>query len=236
MISTNYLRCDPSAIPLELQAVARWVGWKAIQKSPGAKPDKEPFRTDLLNTHASSTDPETWGTFEQAVTALEEDDSDFTGIGFVLNGDGIVGVDIDHCVDGTTGDINPAAIALMDSLQAGYIEISPSGTGLRSFGYAEPLDRGRKGKLNGLDVEFYSTGRYLTVTGHVVKAGSVSTFRGFADQAASLDTGKKRDPATGEIVAVPTDERLASLLQRNTQAQSYLRPRSVSPTAAGRGG
>lgn len=212
--SIDYLRCDPAAIPPELQAVARWVGWKAIQKSAEAKPDKVPFRTDLLNTHASSTDPETWGTFEQAVTALEEDGSELTGIGFVLNGDGIVGVDIDHCVDPATREVNPAAVTLLDSLQAGYVELSPSGTGLRAFGYAEPLDRGRKGKLNGLDVEFYSTGRYLTVTGHVVKAGSVSAFVGFADHAARLDTGKKKDPVTGAYVAAPGDERLAGLLQR----------------------
>jgi hypothetical protein len=78
-------------IPAELRALARWVAW-AVRGKPGEKPKKIPYDPKLPNTAASSTNPDTWGTFDQAVTAWEEGDR--TGIGFVLNSDGLVGIGI----------------------------------------------------------------------------------------------------------------------------------------------
>jgi hypothetical protein len=234
----HYLSPVTSAIPPELAKIPRWVTWKPIQDGPGTKPRKVPFRADLLNVAASSTDPDTWCHFEQAVTAYEEEDSELAGIGFVLNGDDISGVDIDNCCDAETGEINPEAMRLLDDMQAAYVEFSPSGKGLRAFGYAKPLERGRKGKLNGLDVEFYSNGRYLTLTGRALKRGALRPLNGFHEQAAKLDTGKKKDPTTGNLVDVPADERIAELLQRIRAGDVYhdsLRDLAATWSATGMG-
>lgn len=183
-MSYQFLKPKPNGIPPELAAIPRWVTWKAIQDAPGVKPRKVPFRADSINATASSTDPDTWCSFEQAVTALEEEDSDLTGIGFVLNNDGIAGVDIDNCCDASTGEIDPAAIRLLDDMQAGYIEFSPSGKGLRAIGFADPLEKGKSGKLGELKVELYTGDRYLTFTGHALKRGTLRQLAGFHDKAA----------------------------------------------------
>jgi primase-polymerase (primpol)-like protein len=80
------------------------------------------------------------------------------GLGFVLNGDGIACVDLDHCIDG--GVLAPWAQLILDRTPATYVEVSPSGTGLHIFGFAHVgLGRNKGG------VEFYDRGRYMTVTG-----------------------------------------------------------------------
>ena len=160
--------------PPELQVQARWVTWVA-EGGPGEKPRKVPYNVTLLNSRASSTDSETWGTFAQAEAAYSEGGR--SGVGIVLNGDGLVGIDIDHCV--TNGVIDPSALALLSALGAKYVEFSPSVTGLRAFGYSDGLAVGCKGKYNGLDVELYSTGRYLTVTGASISHEPISRLKGF---------------------------------------------------------
>jgi primase-polymerase (primpol)-like protein len=109
------------------------------------------------------------------------------GVGFVLNGDGIVGVDLDKCVTDTTPA--PAAMDLMNRIGCTYIEYSPSGTGLRGFGYGESLDgKRKKGVFAGLNVELYATARYLTVTGRSIVQGPLKPLPGFAAVAADLET------------------------------------------------
>lgn len=102
---------------------------------------------------ASSTDSRTWSPYEVAVASRVGD-----GLGFVLNGDGIACVDLDHCI--TDGVLEPWAQAIVDRTPATYVEVSPSGTGLHIFGFAH-VGAGRN--LGG--VEFYDRGRYMTVTG-----------------------------------------------------------------------
>jgi primase-polymerase (primpol)-like protein len=96
-------------IPAELQLLPRWVTWRAEVHAPGEKPRKVPYAPDCIDTRASSTDEATWGTFLQAEAAFL--DGDRTGVGIVLNGDGLVGVDLDACV--TDGKPSPEALALL---------------------------------------------------------------------------------------------------------------------------
>lgn len=197
------------SLPAELRQLPRWVCWRNEQGR------KTPYDAKALNARASSTDPQTWATFEQAETAYLEREGDtdaFTGVGFVLDGDGLAGVDIDHCV--TDGKPDPAALALLDNLGAAYVEVSPSGTGLRAFGYADKLEAGCKGKYDGLDVELYSTGRYLTLTGHTLKAGPIAPLRDFQALAERIRADRKVNRDTGEIVEAAPDERHAELVRR----------------------
>ena len=230
-----FLAPNFESIPAELRALPRWVTWKAVPQPGKSKPSKVPYRTDLPNTRASSTDPETWGTFAQAEAAYL--DGDRTGVGLVLDGTGdLAGVDIDGCRDAQTSVVDPAALALLKSLGAGYVEVSPSGTGLRAFGYAPPLETGANGTLDGLKVEVYSKGRYLTLTGLPIKAGPIVPLRGFGGLAERLRAGRKVNPDTGEIEGTAPDERHAELVRRIMSGEVYhdsLRDLAASLVATG---
>lgn len=148
-------------IPAELRQIPQWVCWKAKPGKNG-KIDKVPF-DPKTGRAASSTDPATWGVFEQAV-ATSKNGGGYAGIGFVLGGGPYVGVDLDDCRNPKTGVIDTWAWEIVQKLNT-YTEISPSGKGLRMFLKGELKNPGRrKGKI-----ECYVTGRFLTVTGHRVE-------------------------------------------------------------------
>jgi hypothetical protein len=178
MLRSGSLLLEPHfpSMPKELQAIPRWVVWKD---------EKVPYCAAAINAKASATDPETWTSFDQAQLAYEE--GGYLGVGFVLNGDGIVGVDLDKCVDG--GNPAPAAMNLLDSVGCQYIEFSPSGRGLRGFGYGEDI-AGRRGQLDGINVELYASKRYLTVTGRTLRKGRLAPLRGFAELARRISQGQ----------------------------------------------
>lgn len=179
--------------PHELLALTRWVVWDD---------EKIPYDPKALKSNASVTDSSTWGTFDQAQTAYFE--GGWCGVGFVLNGDGLVGVDIDKCfVDGTP---DPRAICLLEELDAAFIEISPSGKGLRAFGYAKPLRAGRRGLLNGLNAEFYSTKRYLTVTGNTIKCEPLREFNNFAELAGRIGRPTEDTESNSSVSSVSSVE------------------------------
>lgn len=232
---TAYITPNFAAMPVELRRLPRWVTWSAEQREGKAKPDKVPYRADLPNTRASVSDPDTWCTFEQVKAAYLEGDR--TGIGVVLDGTGdLAGVDIDGCRDAQTGAINPAALALLEELGARYVEVSPSGTGLRAFGYAPPLETGAAGTLDGMKLELYSKGRYLTLTGEPVKAGPLAPLRGFGELAERIRAGRKVNPDTGEIERTAPDERHAELVRRIHSGDVYhdsLRDLAASLVASG---
>lgn len=195
-------------VPHALRNEARWVAWRA-EGPTGQKPIKMPYDPSLPNTRAKVDDPTSWGTFPQVVAAFEE--GSYTGIGIVLDGSGLVGIDLDNCV--VNGKIDPAAQMLLDSVEATYIELSPSGTGLRAFGNAENLSSGVNREYNGLKVEMYSRGRYLTVTGHHVENGPVGPLRGFSELADRIRGEKTVNPQTGEVSTMAADERQAELIR-----------------------
>lgn len=161
------------ALPPEIIALRRWVLWKG---------QKKPYDPVVLGRPASILDPSTWGGFQQARSAVEL--GGWCGLGFVLNGDGLAGIDIDKCV--VNGRPDERAIELLEALNAPYIEYSPSGQGLRAFGYATPLDKGRRGVMNSQSVELYSNHRYLTLTGHALKSQPLCALTGFKELAEAI--------------------------------------------------
>ncbi len=167
MLSPNF-----PAMPAELCSVPRWVVWKGA---------KVPYCATAADSTASVTEPNTWATFDQAHTAYEE--GGYSGVGFVLSGDGIVGIDLDKCV--TEGQPAPAALGLLDRIGCEYIELSPSGNGLRGFGYGDNIT-GRRGHLDGVNVELYASKRYLTVTGRAIKSGPLVPLPGFSEVAHAI--------------------------------------------------
>lgn len=150
---TNILRVRVENIPSELKARAQWVNWR-LEEQAG----KVPY-SPRSGRRASSTDLTTWATFEEAQERL----SNYDGLGFVFSsGDPYAGVDLDSCVDTETGQVAGWALEIARDL-AGYIELSPSGTGLHIIVQAKLQNR-RRGRI-----EAYSQERYFTITGHVLE-------------------------------------------------------------------
>jgi hypothetical protein len=157
-------------IPSQMKALDRWVCH--------AKGSKAPRDAKMRKASGSSTNVATWASFPVAMERVKS--GDYAGLGFILNGDGLVVVDIDHCV--TQGVPDPKAIRLLEEMGATYIEVSISGTGLHAFGYAEQLEKGCKGNVDGLSVEVYSSVRFMIVTGNIIsKTNSLSRLKGFKE-------------------------------------------------------
>ena len=145
-----------SVLPEVLREREQWVCWREEDRK--GKPTKIPV-TPRGGGFASSTDPETWGSFETAHEYTETEYAD--GVGFVFTDDDpIVGVDLDDCRDPETGDVDDAARDIIDRLDS-YTEVSPSGTGYHVLIRGElPDGRNRRGSI-----ELYDTARFFTVTG-----------------------------------------------------------------------
>lgn len=136
-------------MPTELVSRDRWVLWKPVRRA--GRMTKMPVQVD--GSPASSTDQSTWAPFSQVRSAKRK--------GYVL-GDGIGCIDLDHCL--VDGVLTPAAAEFLAKVPPTYIEVSPSGDGLHVWGLMS-AGRGSVRRLNGLSVERYSTGRYITITG-----------------------------------------------------------------------
>ncbi|MEV0608112.1 bifunctional DNA primase/polymerase [Polymorphospora rubra] len=130
-------------MPAELRARDRWV-----------RHDRAKRPLTVTGAPASSTNPSTWTTYAKAKASTAG-----VGLGTVLDGDGVVVLDLDGCIVG--GKLTSAAARLVALAGSTYVEISPSGHGLHIFGRSDVFTGGRR--LPG--VEVYATGRYVTVTG-----------------------------------------------------------------------
>lgn len=158
---TKQSSIERAELPDALVERDQWVCWREEQRD--RKPTKVPV-TPGTAEFASSTDPDTWATFETAVDYL--DTGDVEGIGFVFTDDDpIVGVDLDDCRDPDSGDVDPVAQDIIERLDS-YTEVSPSGTGFHVLLKRDlPEGPNRRGS-----VELYDSARYFTVTGtHVEK-------------------------------------------------------------------
>lgn len=146
-------------VPETLKEKPNWVLWRAEERD--GKVTKIPYQPD--GKPAASTRPQQWTGFNEVIEAFKT--GLWSGIGFVLTGSGITGIDLDHCI-GPDGKVADWAQEIVEGFSS-YTELSPSGTGLHILVYGKlPEDKGRKKALdNEAGIEIYNSGRYLTVTG-----------------------------------------------------------------------
>ena len=114
---------------------------------------------------ASSTNPATWADFLTVQDAYQENPDRFSGIGFVFSeDDNLVGIDLDDCYALTPplAGFKNAAMQHLASQVDGYMEISPSGTGVKIFTRSAPFASHAD---HSIGFEAYSKGRFFTVTG-----------------------------------------------------------------------
>lgn len=131
-------------IPKELKKLKQWCCWC------GDKLPKNPH----TGGNAQSNNPDTWGTFEEALQACEK--YHFNGVGFQF-ANGYFGVDLDHCLDDI--DFVDEFVETLGS----YTEYSRSGNGIHII-CKGTLPEGRRRRGN---VEMYNTGRYFIMTGNL---------------------------------------------------------------------
>lgn len=139
-------------LPPELTELPQWVCVWNGSKIPMQAREKKA---------ASSVMPETWAKFDDARVAV--DAGVYDGLGFVFNGNGIIGIDIDAGFD-EDGFLSALSIDVMSKCQS-YTEKSRSGRGIHV------LVKGRlpfRGRNNGSGVEIYQSSRYFIMTGDVL--------------------------------------------------------------------
>lgn len=134
----------------------RWVNFK-IQTRKG-KTTKVPY-SPITGKMASSTDPATWSTYEEAKKV-----SPNVGITFTPDKK-LLGIDIDHCLQKGTNKITheqKETIAELILEADTYTEISPSGEGLHL--YFTLKDALKLVSNKQAPYELYTEGRYFTFT------------------------------------------------------------------------
>ena len=149
-------------IPAELRSQP-WAVWIAEPRlgKPG-KFNKAP-RNPATGIRIGADKPNLFGAFVEAKAVYET--GRYTGIGVLLTGNGIIGVDIDDFKDTFRNQPEVSTWVTLARSSGAYCEYSPSGTGLRLFMRGKLPGSGRKvGHL-----EIYDDKRFLTVTGAVLK-------------------------------------------------------------------
>lgn len=153
MTEASGLQTKSASLPTTLTGLDRWVAHK----------HKVPVDCHTGRT-GDVTAASTWVSYDIANAYITTNPD--TGLGFVLADDGIVGIDIDHCLaDGMA--VNPIVQDILDRINS-YAEISPSGTGLHIYVRGQwPVGARNKIKLgDGIAIEVYDRDRYFTVTGN----------------------------------------------------------------------
>lgn len=213
-----------TVIPDELRSLERWVVWKTEERD--GKLTKVLYNPHAPATRAKSNDPATWSTYDKAEAARSL--SPKYGIGFVFNGDGIIGVDFDHVRNADTGEIDPAAMEEITLLNS-YTEVSPSGTGVHVICKGKiPGNRNRKGNR-----EMYATGRYFTVTGRRVpgtpdtindaQSGIDQLTAKWFNEPESSPEPTRSSPDTTPKPDTLTDDQVIALAKRAKNREKFIR-------------
>ena len=183
--------------PAELAERRIWVLWKLEHT-------KVPYQARRPNAKASTTDPSTWSTFEEAWNARDKAD----GIGFVISKrDGILGIDLDDCVNGN--GLHEDAQRIVDTC-ASYTEWSPSGKGVHVALFGEcPTNKHKLDAPWGGKFEIYDNDRFFTWTGNALAGAPTALASDRQDQIAEfyepieqwhLDTGVLKNVLKKESV------------------------------------
>ena len=201
-------------IPEDLRRRPAWIVWSWGER--GGK------RTKIPKHHATgacldATVPTNGAAFETVVGHVGR----FDGIGVLLGADPagqgptLAGVDLDDCRDPATGEIHPAAQAIISQLGS-YAEVSPSQTGVKVLLYADlgsAEGRRKNGQPWGGDIEIYWGKRFFTVTGQHLEGTPTEVAHRQAElealhQGAFGDAGGEPGPqvATALGPTLPTDD------------------------------
>lgn len=201
-------------IPLELREYNQWVCWR--YENAGGRKTKVPYCPSPHNpAHASVHNPNTWGSFNDAVQAANSPTMD--GIGFVLTeNDPFTGIDIDDKLENPASEQEKAVHQRILQQFDSYTERSVGGRGYHIIIRGKIVggrDRGHVG--------VYSTARYLTFSGDVVRNAPIAEYQ----ELLTLLAAQMPDPGyAGELDEVEghlTDVELHEMALRAANGDKY---------------
>jgi RecA-family ATPase len=155
-----------------LMQLPNWLIWKREWQHD--RWTKLPRQAKHPEHYASTGDPHTWSTYEEAAAAAQRAQlrGMWGGTGFVLLNTDVTGIDIDKCI-GDEGNISAEALAIIRRCDS-YTEISPSTRGVRIFGLSkssEPYTMLQSMPGGGRLEVYRNTKRFLTITGNQISDG-----------------------------------------------------------------
>jgi putative DNA primase/helicase len=226
---------------VQLQQYSQWVNFIFVSRGKSiTKPPINPHVSALLagkERLADTRNPATWADYQTAVARWKSSQT-YKGIGFVFTAeDPFCGIDLDHCIDPTTGTIAPWAHAILKRLNS-YSEISATGSGLHIFvqaslsttlamlGMSGTTPQHKKGA-----VELYDSGRYFTWSGRHLQ-GTPTVIEKRQEQINALyfelfctEQAKQQPPSTPASTSqnmLPNDQELIKRAERAQGRNGHL--------------
>ncbi|MCJ2069669.1 AAA family ATPase [Methylobacterium sp. J-030] len=208
----------------ELQSRPKWVAWEYTWNDDRGLWDKPPLNAKNGGL-GSTTNAATWAPYDAAAAFATQRVQ--AGVGYVLSvEDEQSGIDLDKCRDPETGAFQPWAQVAIDFAET-YTEISPSGRGLRFF--VRGLVDGRK--VDAAQVEIYTGGRYLTVTGRHVP-GTPTEIREAPRLIAYLQERADQIRAAQKVAADLARDQERKKAEKRAEAQAQEQPRQSTSERA----
>ena len=182
-------------IPDELKRLKNWVCWKAIPDSTAHSGISKIPINPYTGGQAMSNNSDTWSDFETAVRVS----ADLAGIGFVFDGSGYFGVDLDDMPEALEqfrkGNYDNTIGEFVYGLKS-YTELSYSGNGIHIICKGK-LPEGARRRSG---IEMYKKGRFFVMTGNYC-----SEFIDISDCTESVKPLHEKYLAKAEIIPKKTD-------------------------------
>lgn len=153
-------------VPDDLAEFDSWVLWRTEVRE--GKKTKIPYTVN--GRKASVADPRDWASFEAVLNQWRRYPGGYSGLGFVFSkSDPFAGIDLDDSLD--AGEPKQWARGMIERFSDTYVEISPSGRGLKIWvrGALPENFPGAKVKDENGGIEIYDRSRYFTVTGRAFR-------------------------------------------------------------------
>ena len=157
---------DGRFFPDSLIDLPIWFLWK-IEPDGKGRQTKVPY-SGKYDGRASSSNPNTWTTFDRVMRKFERTGGEFGGVGVcVQKSDRLLFIDIDHCID-AEGSLNQTATDIVNHMRDQFIEVSQSGSGVHILALGD-IPKSFKNSKNG--VEMYNDRRFVSMTGRAIREG-----------------------------------------------------------------
>ena len=147
----------PSAYD-ELSRVKRWV---CLRRENG---ELIPYAAMKVDMPINPLIEKNWATQSDAIKSVMNQELD--AVGLVLNGDGVVAIHFDDCVEGIL--IRPGALEFMLEIGCGLVEIDVHGSGILGLGYAPNLKSKEVTTFKGMPVAIRTDRACIPISGEVV--------------------------------------------------------------------
>lgn len=147
----------PSAYD-ELSRIKRWV---CLRQESG---ELIPYAANNVDVPINPLIKKNWATQSHAIKSVMRQELD--AVGLVLNGDGVVAIHLDDCVDGIS--IRSGALEFMLEIGCGLVEVDVRGSGILGLGYAPHLKSTDDATFKGMPLTIRTDRTCIPISGEVV--------------------------------------------------------------------